>query len=75
MTFPIFSTEAVQFCRLRAAKDFKEVETVRRAMAPHVISGIDALVVVGGDSSFRGARDLSVEGMPTIGIPEQSITI
>lgn len=50
-------------------KDFKEVETVRRAISTARYFGIDALVVVGGDGSFRGARDLSVEGMPTIGIP------
>lgn len=50
-------------------KNFKEVETVRRAISTARYFGIDALVVVGGDGSFRGARDLSVEGMPTIGIP------
>lgn len=50
-------------------KDFKEVETVRRAISTARYFGIDALVVIGGDGSFRGARDLSVEGMPTIGIP------
>ena len=31
--------------------------------------GIDGLVVVGGDGSFRGARDLSLKGVPCIGIP------
>ncbi len=50
-------------------KDFKEVETVRRAISTARYFGIDALVVIGGDGSFRGARDLSVEGMPTIGLP------
>ena len=30
---------------------------------------IDALVVIGGDGSFRGARDLSKRGVPVIGIP------
>ena len=50
-------------------KNFKEIETVRRAISTARYFGIDALVVIGGDGSFRGARDLSVEGMPTIGIP------
>lgn len=31
--------------------------------------GIDGLVVIGGDGSFRGARDLSLKGIPCIGIP------
>lgn len=31
--------------------------------------GIDGVVVIGGDGSFRGARDLSKWGINTIGIP------
>ena len=31
--------------------------------------GIDGIVVIGGDGSFRGARDLSLRGIPTIGVP------
>ena len=31
--------------------------------------GIDALVVIGGDGSFRGARDLTNEGILCVGIP------
>ena len=31
--------------------------------------GIDAVVVIGGDGSFRGALDLSRLGVPVIGIP------
>ena len=31
--------------------------------------GIDALVVIGGDGSYRGARELSHLGIPVIGIP------
>ncbi len=30
--------------------------------------GIDGLVVIGGDGSFRGARDLSLKGIPCIGV-------
>lgn len=32
-------------------------------------NGIDGVVVVGGDGSFRGARDLTNAGVPCIGIP------
>ena len=31
--------------------------------------GIDGVVVIGGDGSFRGARDLTDAGIPCIGIP------
>ena len=31
--------------------------------------GIDGIVAIGGDGTFRGATDLSVRGIPTIGIP------
>ena len=31
--------------------------------------GIDALVVIGGDGSMSGARDLQAAGIPTIGVP------
>ena len=32
-------------------------------------NNIDGLVVIGGDGSFRGARDLSLKGIPCVGIP------
>ena len=31
--------------------------------------GIDGVVVIGGDGSFRGARDLTQSGIPCIGVP------
>ncbi len=31
--------------------------------------GIDGIIACGGDGTFRGATDLSVRGIPTIGIP------
>lgn len=33
------------------------------------VHGIDGLVVIGGDGSFRGAQTLSAQGVPVIGIP------
>lgn len=50
-------------------KNFKEIEVVRKAVNTARYFGIEGLIVIGGDGSFRGARDLSLEGMPTIGIP------
>ena len=46
-----------------------EEEGVRRAMEVAGVFGIEAIVVIGGDGSFRGARDLSRLGMTTVGIP------
>jgi 6-phosphofructokinase 1 len=31
--------------------------------------GIDAIVAIGGDGTFRGATDLTLHGVPTIGVP------
>ena len=32
-------------------------------------NGIEGVVVIGGDGSFRGARDLSQRGIPCVGLP------
>ena len=49
--------------------EFRQIEGVRRGISTANYFGIQAMVVIGGDGSFRGARELSLEGMPTIGIP------
>ena len=56
---------------LRTARclDFKEKETQKKAAAYLRELEIDALVVVGGDGSMRGAQALSRWGIPTITIP------
>ena len=50
-------------------KEFREIEGVRKGIQKAREAGIDGLIVVGGDGSFRGARDLSREGLPTIAMP------
>jgi len=50
-------------------KEFKEIEGVRKGIEMAKKEGIDGLIVVGGDGSFRGARDLSREGLPTVAVP------
>lgn len=50
-------------------KEFMTEEGVRRGKAMCEIFKLDALVVIGGDGSFRGARDLHRIGVPVIGIP------
>ncbi len=50
-------------------KEFTTPEGVELAAKKAREIGIDALVVIGGDGSFRGALDLSKQGFPVIGIP------
>ncbi len=50
-------------------KDFKTPEGVAKGAEMCRKHGIDGLVVIGGDGSFRGARDLAGEGIRTIAIP------
>ena len=49
--------------------EFKEKDGQMKAVKTLQSRGIEGLVVIGGDSSFRGAKDLSELGIPTIGIP------
>lgn len=49
--------------------EFNSPEGVEIAKQNCIKAGIDGLIVCGGDGSFRGARDLSVAGIPTIGVP------
>ncbi|MEE1184455.1 MAG: 6-phosphofructokinase, partial [Acutalibacteraceae bacterium] len=48
---------------------FKTEEGVKQAIENCKKFGIEGIVVIGGDGSFRGARDLSLHGIPCVGIP------
>ena len=48
---------------------FKTEEGLKKAANVIEVFGIEGLVVIGGDGSFRGAMDLSERGIPVIGIP------
>lgn len=48
---------------------FKTQEGVAEAVENCKKFGIEGIVVIGGDGSFRGARDLSLAGIPCVGIP------
>ena len=48
---------------------FKTEEGIQEAVANCKKFGIEGIAVVGGDGSFRGARDLSNHGIPCVGIP------
>ncbi len=49
--------------------EFRNMEGVLKGKAVCEEIGIDGLVVIGGDGSFRGAGDLSSVGIPCVGIP------
>ncbi len=48
---------------------FKTEEGLKKAMAMAKVFGIDAIVVIGGDGSLKGGKDLSKFGMNIIGLP------
>ncbi|MBE6827649.1 MAG: 6-phosphofructokinase [Ruminococcaceae bacterium] len=49
--------------------EFKTEEGMQKAIDICKKEGIEGVVVIGGDGSFRGARDLSLRGIPCVGIP------
>lgn len=49
--------------------EFRDEAGVEKARQNCEKMGIDGLVIIGGDGSFRGARDLSLAGVPCVGIP------
>lgn len=48
---------------------FKTEEGIKQAVSMAKIFGLDSLVVIGGDGSFRGAKDLSAFGFDVVGVP------
>lgn len=51
------------------SKEFNTPEGVERARTMTEVFRLDALVVIGGDGSFRGAKDLAAAGVKVMGIP------
>lgn len=49
--------------------EFREQAGVLKARDNCKKMGLDGIVVIGGDGSFRGAADLSAAGIPCIGLP------
>lgn len=56
----LYTARSYEFMTLPGQE--KAAETCRR-------HGIDGVVVIGGDGSFRGAKDLSAQGINVVGIP------
>ena len=56
---------------IRSARlpEFKEPETIKKAIDVLNDFEIDALIGIGGDGTFRGLNDLARAGFPVVGIP------
>lgn len=49
--------------------EFLTDEGIEKAVITCRYMGIDAVVVIGGDGTYKGGKDLSERGIPVIGIP------
>ncbi len=49
--------------------EFKTEEGLQKAVKTCKENEIDGIITIGGDGTFRGARDLTDRGIPCIGIP------
>ena len=49
--------------------EFKTEAGMRRAVETCEKFGIDGIVAIGGDGTFRGATDLTMHGIPCVGLP------
>jgi len=48
--------------------EFKTPEGMAKAVATCKKNNIDAIIAIGGDGTFRGATDLTLNGIPAIGV-------
>ena len=51
------------------SEEFKTPEGRKKAVATCRLLGLDAIVAIGGDGTFKGALELSRLGVPVVGIP------
>ena len=49
--------------------EFKEEAGIQKAVETCRKHHIDALVCIGGDGTFRGATDMTLHGVPSVGLP------
>ena len=50
-------------------KEFTTPEGVAQAVRTCKYAGIDGVIAIGGDGTFRGAQKLSAAGVNTVGVP------
>jgi 6-phosphofructokinase 1 len=51
------------------SEEFKTEEGMQKSIQNMKKDGVDALIIIGGDGSFRGAHDLHERGVQAVGIP------
>ena len=51
------------------SEEFRTLEGQKKAAATCKLLGLDGIVAIGGDGTFRGAQDLSKFGISVVGIP------
>ena len=51
------------------SEDFMQEKGRKRALATCKMLGLDGIVAIGGDGTFRGALELSRLGIPVVGVP------
>ncbi len=51
------------------SSEFRTEQGVLKAVETCKKHGLEGIVVIGGDGSFRGAADLSAHGIPCVGLP------
>jgi 6-phosphofructokinase 1 len=49
--------------------EFKDKDVQQKGIEQLIAHGIEGLVVIGGDGSYRGAKALTEQGYPCVGIP------
>ncbi len=57
------------FLKTSRCPEFNTEKGIQKAVSMCKVFGIDIIVVIGGDGSYRGALDLCKAGVPVIGIP------
>jgi len=51
------------------SEEFKTEDGMQKSIKNMKKDGVDALIIIGGDGSFRGAHDLHERGVQVVGIP------
>ncbi|MDD2533420.1 MAG: 6-phosphofructokinase [Eubacteriales bacterium] len=57
------------FLMTARSKTFMTEDGLNRALEMVKVFNLDAVIAIGGDGTFKGARDLARKGVPVIGIP------
>jgi 6-phosphofructokinase 1 len=57
------------FLMTARSKTFQTPEGVDKAIEMAKVFNLDAIITIGGDGTFKGARDMARKGFPVIGIP------